>query len=145
ENLGWSAGRNIHLDTRFAADAGRFQPLARDLVALQPEVILAHTTPFAAAAKLESHTIPIVFTSASDPIGSGFIASLSRPGGNLTGLLLYEDGITGKWLAMLKEIAPQLRRAAIIANPKNTPYEYFLRSAQVPASALAIELVPSPV
>jgi putative ABC transport system substrate-binding protein len=145
ENLGWSAGRNIHLDTRFAADASRFQPLARDLVALRPEVILAHTTPFAAAAQLESHTIPIVFTSVSDPIGSGFIASLSRPGSNLTGLLLYEDGITGKWLAMLKEIAPQLRRAAIIANPKNTPYEYFLRSAQAPASALAIELVPSPV
>ena len=79
---------------------------ATELVNLQPDVILAQATPIAAALHRESRTIPIVFITMSNPIGSGFIASLARPGGNLTGLLMYEDGITGKWLAMLKEIAP---------------------------------------
>ena len=86
-----------------------------------------------------------MFVTVSDPIGSGFIASLARPGGNLTGLLFYEEGIAGKWLAMLKEIAPRLARAALIANPKTTPYDYFLRSAKAVAPSLAIELVPSHV
>src|SRR5262249_37938426 len=79
----------------------------------------------------------------SDPVGSGLVASLARPGGNLTGLLLYEEGITGKWLAMLKEIAPGLSRAALIANPKRTPYDYFVRSAKSVAPSLAIELAPT--
>ena len=100
--------------------------LAKELVALRPDVILAHTTPMAAALQRESRAIPIVFVEVSDPINSGFVASLARPGGNLTGLLLYEEGITGKWLAMLKEIAPHLVRAALVANPKTTPYNYFL-------------------
>ena len=80
-----------------------------------------------------------------DSIGSGLVASLAQPGGNLTGLLLYEEGITGKWLAMLKEIAPGLLRAALIANPKRTPYDYFVRSAKSVAPSLAIELAPTPV
>jgi len=119
--------------------------LAKELVRLQPDVLSAHTTPVAAAFQRESRTIPIVFMSASDPIGSGLVASLARPGGNLTGLLLYEEGITGKWLAMLKEIAPDLSRAALMANPKRSPYDYFMRSAKSIAPALAIELVPTPV
>ena len=86
-----------------------------------------------------------MFVDVSDPIGSGFIASLARPGGNLTGLLLYEASITGKWLAMLKEIAPRLARAALVANPKTTPYDYFLRRPRPLAPSLAIELVPSPI
>jgi putative tryptophan/tyrosine transport system substrate-binding protein len=86
-----------------------------------------------------------VFAEVSDPVGSGLVASLARPGGNLTGLLLYEKGITGKWAAMLKEIAPHLKRAALLANPKTTPYDYFVRSAETAAKSLAIELVPSPV
>jgi putative tryptophan/tyrosine transport system substrate-binding protein len=108
-------------------------------------VLLAYTTPVAAAFAREGRTIPIVFVNVSDPIGSGLVASLARPGGNLTGLLLYEEGITGKWLAMLKEIAPGLSRAALIANPKRTPYDYFVRSANSVAPSLAIELAPSPV
>ncbi len=119
--------------------------LAKELVRLQPDVLSAHTTPVAAAFQRESRTIPIVFMSASDPIGSGLVASLARPGGNLTGLLLYEEGITGKWLAMLKEIAPDLSRAALMANPKRSPYDYFMRSAKSVAPALTIELVPTPV
>jgi putative ABC transport system substrate-binding protein len=92
----------------------------------------------------ETSTIPIVFISVSDPIGSGLIASLARPGGNLTGLLLYEEGIIGKWLAMLKEFAPNLVRVALMGNPEETPFDYFLRSAEVVAPSLAIELLPSP-
>ena len=94
--------------------------LAKELVALQPDVILAHATPIAAALQRESRTIPIVFAAVADPIGSGFVASLARPGGNITGVMQYEASITGKWLAMLKEIAPRLARAALVANPKTT-------------------------
>ena len=146
EKLGWSEGRNVRIDYRFAsASAERGQVLAKELVALQPDVIVAHSTPIAAALQRESCAIPIVFLGVSDPIDSGFIASLARPGGNLTGLLQYEESITGKWLAMLKEIAPRLVRAAFIANPKTTPYDYFLRAAEAAAPSLAIGLVPSRV
>jgi putative ABC transport system substrate-binding protein len=146
ERRGWWEGRNVHIDTRFAAgSADRYQPLARELVALQPDVILAHTTPVAEALGRESSAIPIVFVMVSDPIGSGFIASLARPGGNLTGMLFFEASIPGKWLAMLKEIAPQLTRVALVANPKTTPYDYFLRAATAIAPSQAIELVASRV
>src|SRR5215469_4937102 len=127
---GWVEGRNIHIEYRFAA--GRADPLpvfAKELVALQPDVILGHTPGAILALQRETRTIPIVFVNVSDPIGLGFIASLSRPGGNVTGVLHYEATIIGKWLAMLKEIAPHLTRAALLANPKVSSYQYFLRSA----------------
>jgi putative tryptophan/tyrosine transport system substrate-binding protein len=146
EKLGWLEDRNVRIDIRFAAGkADRFQVLSKELVALQPDVILAHTTPVVAVLQRESRAIPIVFVSVSDPIGSGFVASLAQPGGNLTGVLQYEASITGKWLAMLKEIAPGLARAALIANPKTTAYEYWRRSAEALAPSLAIELVSGPV
>jgi ABC-type uncharacterized transport system substrate-binding protein len=146
ERLGWSQGRNVRIDIRFArANVGQHQALAKELVALQPDVIIAQTTPVATALQRESRTLPIVFVYVSDPVGSGFAASLARPGGNLTGLLLYEAGITGKWLAMLREIAPRMVRAALVANPKTPIYGYFLRAAEAIAPSLAIELVPSPV
>jgi ABC-type uncharacterized transport system substrate-binding protein len=144
EKRGWSEGRNVHIETRFAAGE-KYEPLAKELVAAQPDVILAHTTPAAAALQRESRIIPIVFVNVSDPIGSGFIAGLARPGGNFTGVLLYEAGIVGKWLAMLKEIAPRLERAALVANPKTTAYDHFLRAAETVAPSLAIKLVPSTV
>jgi hypothetical protein len=113
ERLGWSEDRNVRIDYRFAAGSSdRYLPLARELMALQPDVIVAVTTPVATTLQRETQAIPIVFTSVSDPIGGGFVASLARPGGNFSGVLLYEDGIMGKWLAMLKEIAPRLTRAA---------------------------------
>jgi putative ABC transport system substrate-binding protein len=146
ESHGWSEGRNVRIDARFAAaDAERALALASELVALQPEVILAQSTEIAAALKKETRAIPIVFVAVSDPIGSGFVVSLARPGGNLTGLLNFEATITGKWLAMLKEIAPPLARVVLVANPKTTPYYYFVRAAEAAAAALAIELVASPV
>ena len=146
EKRGWSEGHNVQIETRFAAgNADRFESLAKELVATQPDVILAHTTPVAVALKRESRVIPIVFVNVSDPIGSGLVGSLARPGGNITGVLLYEASIVGKWLAMLKEIAPRLERVALVANPKTTPYDYFLRAAEAAAKSLAIKLVPSPV
>jgi putative ABC transport system substrate-binding protein len=148
DRLGWSEGRNVRIDARFAAgNPDEFRVLAKELVVLQPDVILARSTPAVTALQQQSRAIPIVFVSVGDPIGSGFIASLARPGGNLTGLLLYEESITGKWLAMLKEIAPHLTRAALVGNPKamTTVYDGFLRSAKAIAPSLAIELVPSPV
>ena len=145
EKLGWSEGGNVTIDYRFAPAGTQAHLLARELVALQPDVILAQSTPATAALKPETSTIPIVFAGVADPIGSGFVASLSRPGGNLTGLLQYEEGITGKWLAMLKEIAPNLTRAGLLANPKTAAFDYFLRSAKTRAPSLAIEVVPIPI
>jgi putative tryptophan/tyrosine transport system substrate-binding protein len=143
---GWVEGRNIHIDYRFAAGRGdQFPVLAKELVAMQPDVILGHTPGGTVALQRETRTIPIVFVNVSDPIGMGFIASLPRPGGNITGVLHYEATIAGKWLAMLKEIAPRLTRVALLANPKVTSYQYFLRSAEATAPALGIDLTDDPV
>ena len=138
-------GRNIRIDYRYAPAGARVQALANELVALQPDVILAHTATVAAALQRESRTIPIVFVSLSDPIGSGFIESLARPGGNLTGLTTFEPGIAGKWLSMLKEVAPRIKHAAFVGNPEIKSYDFYLRAAQAPAAALAVELAPRPV
>jgi putative tryptophan/tyrosine transport system substrate-binding protein len=144
--LGWSEGGNIRFDYRFAGSSPeRFPQFAKELIGLNPDVIFANSTPATAALRRETRTIPIVFVAVSDPIGSGVVASLARPGGNATGLLLYEDGIVGKWLGMLKQIAPRLVRAAIVANPKATPFDYFLHSAKAIGPLLGIEVVPTPV
>jgi len=146
ETLGWSEGRNVRIDYRFAPAGAQAQMLAQELVALEPDVILSNATPSTIALQRETRTIPIVFTGVSDPIGSGFVASLARPGANITGLLLFEASITGKWLAMLKEVAPDLARAAFVINPKTAAYyEFYFREAQVAASSLAIQLVQVPI
>ena len=142
--LGWTEGRNIRIDTRFApAGEGQERLRAQELVALHPDVILAHSPQVVAAFRQESRAIPIVFVGVADPVGPGFIASLSRPGGNLTGFLGIEASIAGKWLAMLKELAP-VARVALIANPRNI-FDYFLQAAEPTARSLSIELVPSQV
>ena len=144
--LGWVEGSTVHIEYRFAGgNSDQFSVLAKELIALHPEVIFAQSTPVAAALQRETRAIAIVFVEVSDPIGSGFIASLARPGGNLTGIIQYEPGIAGKWLAMLKEIAPSLARVALLANPKGTAYDYFLRNATAAASSLGIEIISSPV
>jgi putative ABC transport system substrate-binding protein len=117
--------------------------LAKELVALKPEVILAHTVSVTAALQRETRTIPIVFVSVGDPFGAGFIISLARPGGNLTGLMTFEQGIAGKWVAMLKEVAPRLTRALFVGNPNITTYGYYISAAEVASRALALELVPA--
>jgi putative ABC transport system substrate-binding protein len=143
--LGWVEGRNVRMDFRFAPSSAQLQVLARELIALKPDVTVAVGTGMVAAVQRETSTIPIVFVGASDPIGSGFVSSLARPGGNLTGLMNYEAGIVGKWLSMLKEIAPELVRAVLIGNPKTAPFDYFLHAAQTEAPSLAIEVVPGVV
>jgi ABC-type uncharacterized transport system substrate-binding protein len=146
ERLGWLEGHNIRIDARFAAgNADQYAVLATELAALQPDVMISESTPAAAALQHETRAIPIVFVGVSDPVGSGFVASLARPGGNLTGMLQYESGIMGKWLTMLKEVAPHLARVAFVANPKFRGYGYFLQFAMAAASSLAIELVPTPI
>jgi putative tryptophan/tyrosine transport system substrate-binding protein len=145
EKRGWSEGRNVRIDYRFAPAGAQAQVLAKELIALQPDVILANSTPVVAALQRESRTIPIVFAAIADPIGSGFVASLARPGGNITGVMQYEASVTGKWLAMLKEIAPNLVRAAFVLNPKTAPYyDYYLRAGEAVASSLAIDLLLIP-
>ena len=143
ERCGWSEGRNLRIDYRFApaASPDQAQPFAKELVALRPDVIFAHTTPVVAALQRETRTIPIVFAALADPIGSGFIASLPQPGGNITGVMLYEPSVTGKWLSMLKEIAPQVVRAAFMVNPETAVYNYYLRAAEPLSRSLGIDLV----
>ena len=130
--LGWVEGRNLQIDVRYSEGRlGRAQAIAKELVALRPDVILGESTPYVRLLKQGTGSIPIVFMSVSDPVGSDFVESLARPGGNLTGFLLFEGSITGKWLGMLKEIAPQLARAAFVIDPKTAPYyDFWMRGAK---------------
>jgi putative tryptophan/tyrosine transport system substrate-binding protein len=144
--LGWSEGRNVRIDYRFAPAGARAQVLAKELVALQPDVIVSNSSPATGALQRETRTIPIVFTGVADPIGSGFVASLAQPGANITGFLLFEASITGKWLAMLRDMVPALARATLVINPKTAPYyDFYLRAAQAAASSLGIEVVLGPI
>src|SRR5262249_17326522 len=115
------------------------------LLALSPDVVMVVSTGPTAAFRRESRNIPIVFVLIGDPVGAGFIANLARPGGNLTGLTLYEGSVAGKWLAMLKEIAPRLPRAAFIINPKPSSFAHFAREAETMAQSLGIELTLSTI
>jgi putative ABC transport system substrate-binding protein len=146
ERLGWTEGRNIHLDYRVAPAGAQVQTIAAEMVAQKPDVIFTVSRPATAALQKETHTIPIVFTYVIDPIGAGFIASLARPGGNITGIMAYEEGIVGKWLEMLKEIAPQTVHISLLGNPKTAVYyDYLLHAAEAAAPSLGIEIVPSRV
>jgi len=147
ERLGWLEGRNVRIDYRFAPAGVQAPMFVKELLALQPDVIVAVSTPITTALQRETRTVPIVFVGiTADPISSGFVASLARPGGNLTGVVMFEETVTGKWLAMLKEIAPLLTRAALVFNPKTAPYyDYYLRAGEAAASSLAVEFVPLPI
>lgn len=141
---GWSEGRNIQFDYRVAPVGAHVQALAKELVATQPDVIFSLSRPTTAALHKETSTIPIVFTYVIDPIGAGFIASLARPGSNLTGIMAYEPSVVGKWVQMLKEFAPQTTRVALLGNPKTAVYyDYLLHAAEAAAPSLDIDVVPS--
>jgi putative ABC transport system substrate-binding protein len=142
DRLGWLQGHNTRIEYRYAPGGAGAEELAQELVALQPDVILAHTVSVTAALQQQTRAIPIVFVSVGDPTGAGFIISLSRPGGNLTGLTTFEPGISGKWVEMLREVAPSLTRAVFLGNRKTTTYAYYLSGAQAAARALTVELVP---
>jgi putative ABC transport system substrate-binding protein len=144
--LGWIEGRNIQVDYRFgASDVDRIQRLAKELVESQPDLIVAHTTPVTAALVHETRTIPIIFVVVSDPVGSRFVASLSRPGGNMTGFVNIEASMGGKWVEFLREVSPRLARAVFIYNPETAPYSYFLSPFETAARSFGVEAMPSPV
>jgi putative tryptophan/tyrosine transport system substrate-binding protein len=118
EGLGWSEGTNLHTEIRWAGDnAERYSQYARELVRSEPDVILASASPSVAALQQVTHTVPIVFANVIDPVGAGFIASMAHPGGNTTGFTAFEYSISGKWLELLKELAPGLTRVAVIREP----------------------------
>jgi ABC-type uncharacterized transport system substrate-binding protein len=142
--LGWSEGHNLRLDIRRATPDP--ESSAKELVALQPDLILTGNTPTTAALQKQTRTIPILFVNVSDPIGSGFVASLSRPGGNITGFLTFEFSIGGKWLELLKEIAPRVNRVAFMFNPNTAPYaELFVKPFKAAAPSLGVAPIVAPV
>lgn len=145
--LGWTNGINVQIEQRWTnADIERARQLAKELVRLQPDVILVSTTPATAALQWETRTIPIVFAAVADPVGSGFVAGLSKPGGNLTGFINIEGATGGKWLQIIKEIAPHIRRAAAMYNPDTAPFaKYFLAPFEAAARALVVEPIIAPV
>jgi putative tryptophan/tyrosine transport system substrate-binding protein len=147
QKLGWTEGRNIRIDTRWAAaDAEAMQRFAQELVALQPDLILSQVTLTTAALLQQTRTIPIVFAMVADPVDSGFVASLSRPGGNATGFASNEGSLSGKWLGLLKEIAPRVNRVAFLFNPATAPFaEYYLNPFKAAAASFAVEAIAAPV
>jgi putative ABC transport system substrate-binding protein len=145
--LGWVEGRNIRIDIRWAtSDAASIERVAKELVALQPDVILSPTTPSTAPLLQQTRTIPIVFVQVADPVGSGFVVSLPRPGGNATGFINLEGSMGSKWLELLKEIAPPVNRIAFLFNPAAAPYaEMFLNPFKAAAASFAVEAIAAPV
>jgi len=140
--LGWIDGRNLRMEIRWGGgDANRARILAKELVDLQPDVILAQGTPVTAALRRETRTIPIVFVVVTDPVGDGFVAELAHPGGNITGFLTSESGITAKMLELLTEIAPGLKRVAMLFNPDTAPGggTYYLRDFNTAAQSFKLE------
>ena len=147
QKLGWTEGRNIRIDTRWGAlGAEAMQRFAKELVGLQPDLILSQSTPNTAALLQQTRTIPIVFVQVTDPVGSGFVASISRPGGNVTGFSLAEQTMAGKWLELLKEIAPSVNRVAFLFNPATATFaEIYLNSFKAAAASFAVEAIGAPV
>jgi putative ABC transport system substrate-binding protein len=147
QKFGWTDGRNVRIDTRWPAfDAESRQRFAKELIALQPDLILSHTTPTTAALLQQTRTIPIVFATVTDPVGSGFVASLARPGGNVTGFTLVEPTMAAKWVELLKEIAPRVNRVAMLFNPATATYaDYFLKPFKAAAPSFAVAAIAAPV
>jgi putative ABC transport system substrate-binding protein len=145
---GYTAGSTVQMDVRWnSGEVDRIRMLAKELVALQPDVILSHGTAVTAALRKETQTIPIVFVIVSDPVGSGLVASLPSPGGNITGFINLEAQVGGKWLELLTEIAPRIKRAAMIFNPDTAAGRgaYYGPSFEATALSLKVEPISSPV
>jgi putative ABC transport system substrate-binding protein len=146
QQIGWTEGRNIRIDVRWAAlDVEAMQRLAKELVALQPDLILSNNTPTTAALLQQTRTIPIIFATIADPVGSGFVSSLAQPGANATGFATIEGTLGGKWMELLKEIAPRVARAALLFNPATGPYfEYYVKSLNSAAASFGVEAIIAP-
>src|SRR5215831_8967907 len=139
--LGWTVGGNVRIDVRWAGgDINRMRALAQELVGLQPDIIVTTV-----AVQRETRTIPIVFVSVADPIASGLVARLDRPGGNVTGFANFEASLPGKWLELLSEIAPGLKRAAIMFNPDTALATTYMPSFETAARSLKVMPITAPV
>jgi putative ABC transport system substrate-binding protein len=137
--LGWTVGRNVRIDYRWGAgDPDRIRTFAAEIVGLAPEAILGNSTPVLAALRKETQTIPIVFTGVSDPVGGGFVASLARPGGNLTGFANFEPEMGGKWLQELKQVAPSVNRIAFLLNRQNASWASLFRAIEAVAPTFGV-------
>jgi putative ABC transport system substrate-binding protein len=146
ERLGWTSGRNIEMDYRFSAgDGERLRAHAAELVRLKPDVLLATATTTLAALRQATRDIPIVFTQVTDPVGAGFVASLTRPGGNITGFTQHEYSIGAKWLELLKEIAPRVKRVAVIHDAGNPAAAGYMASITAGVPTFPVRLIGSAV
>jgi putative ABC transport system substrate-binding protein len=144
--LGWTDGRNVRMDLRwYGGDINRIRALAAELVSLQPDIVLANGTPETVALQRETRTIPIVFATAIDPVATGIVARLNQLGGNVTGFANLEASLGGKWLELLSEIAPGLKRAAIMFNPDGAPVTAFMSSLETAAQSLKVVAIAAPV
>src|SRR5262249_55517669 len=138
-DLGWTEGRNVRMDLRGGGgDNNRMQALAKEFVGLQPDIILTSSTPATAALQRETRTIPIIFANLGDPVASNIVARLDRPSGNITGFAGIEPSMGGKWLELLSEIAPGLKRAAIMFNPDTAPTSLYVPSFETAARSLKV-------
>jgi ABC-type uncharacterized transport system substrate-binding protein len=143
QQLGWTEGGNVRIDYRWAAgDTGRFQRYAEELLALAPDLILASASPSVQALQRATRTVPIVFVQVSDPVASGFVQSLARPGGNTTGFMQFEFGLSGKWLELLKQVAPDVTRAAVLRDPNVGTGTTQFAVIQAMAPLLRVEVNP---
>jgi putative ABC transport system substrate-binding protein len=148
QKLGWADGGNLRIDTRWAApaDPDSMHRLAKELIALRPDLLLSQSTPATTALLQETRTIPVIFGIVADPIGSGFVASFPRPGGNATGFAVAEPTQAGKWMELLKEIAPRVTRVAVLFNPEMATFaEFWLRPFKAAAPSFAVEVILAPV
>jgi putative ABC transport system substrate-binding protein len=145
-DLGWTDGRNVRMHFRWAGgDINQIRAFAQELVGLQPDIIVASSTPVTAALQRETRTIPIVFTNMGDPVVSGIVAALNQPGGNITRFADNETPLGGKWLELLLEIAPGLKRVAIMFNPDTAPVSVYMPSFETAARSLNVVPIPAPV
>jgi len=147
QDLGWVEGRNLRIDMRWpAGDLARTQAAAQELVALKPDVLFAGSTPSVSALLRETRTIPIVFANLSDPVGSGLVASLARPGGNATGFAAFEPSLGGKWLEILKQLVPATKRTMLLFNPDTAPFApLYVSALEAAAPTFGVRLTVSPV
>jgi putative ABC transport system substrate-binding protein len=147
QELGWIDGRNIQIEARFgAADAGRIRAHAAELVTFAPDVLVCHTTAVIRALRQATSSIPIVMAAVNDPVEQGFVSSLAHPGGNITGFAFVDFQMVGKWLEILKEVAPDISRVALMFNPDTSPYYYlYLRSFEAEPRSIAVEVTAAPV
>jgi putative tryptophan/tyrosine transport system substrate-binding protein len=145
-DLGWTDGRNVGMDVRWTGgDINRTRELAQELVGLQPDIIVANTTPATVALQRETRTIPIVMANVADPVASGIVPRLDRPGGNITGFASLEASLGGKWLELLSEIAPGLKRAAIMFDPDTAPASAYMPPFETTARSLSVVPITAPI